>query len=161
MRTGTLLKLGGVAAIAGGALRLGEPLLKAAFTGNAFQLSYFVIDIFLLLGLVGWYSWRAEKLGIAGLIGFVSGAVGILAIRSANLFGPQGYMLGATLLLVGLAVMNAPALIRREGPICPPLLWLIAFVCGLGSLVYPPLAFVAGTVFGIGYIFAGISLLRA
>jgi len=161
MRTETLLKLGGVAAIAGGALRLGEPLLKAAFTGDALQLSYFAIDVLLLLGLVGWYIWRAEKLGIAGLIGFVSGVVGILAIRSANLFGTQGYMLGATLLLVGLAVMNTPALIHREGPICPPLLWLIAFVCGVGSLAYAPLAFVAGTAFGIGYIFAGISLLRA
>ena len=161
MRTEAFLKLGGVAAIAGGALRLSETLLKAATTGHALQLSYFTIDVLLLLGLVGWYSWRAEKLGIAGLIGFVSGVVGILAIRSANLFGTQGYMLGATLLLVGLAVMNTPALIRREGPICPPLLWLIALICGLGSLAYPPLAFVAGTVFGIGYIFAGISLLRA
>src|SRR5665213_750777 len=159
MRAETLLKLGGVAAIAGGELRLSEPLLKAAFTGNALQLSYFAIDVFLLLGLIGWYGWRAEKLGIAGLIGFVSGVVGILVIRSAALFGPQGYVIGATLLLVGLVVMNGPALVRREGPICPPLLWLAAFVLGLASLAYPPLAFVAGTVFGIGYIFAGISLL--
>jgi hypothetical protein len=161
MRAETLLKLGGVAAIAGGALRLGEPLLKAAFTGSALQLSYFAIDVFLLLGLVGWYCWRAVKLGIAGLIGFASGVVGILVIRSAALFAQEGYVIGATMLLAGLTVMNLPALIRRDGPICPPVLWLMAFVCGLGSLAYPQLAFVAGTVFGIGYIFAGNSLLRA
>jgi hypothetical protein len=156
-----LLRVGGIAAIAGGALRVGEPLLKIALIGNALPLSYFLIDVFLLLGLIGWYGWRAEKLGVAGLIGFISGVVGILAIRSAVLFGPQGYVIGATLLLAGLVVMNAPALVRRDRPICPPLLWLTAFVLGLSSLVYAPLAWVAGTVFGIGYIFAGIALLRA
>jgi hypothetical protein len=156
-----LLRAGGIAAIAGGALRVGEPLLKAVLTGNALPLSYFLIDVFLLLGLIGWYGWRAEKLGIAGLIGFVSGVVGILAIRTGALFGPQGYVIGATLLLAGLVVMNGPALIRRDRPICPPLLWLAAFVLGLGSLACAPLAWVAGAVFGIGYIFAGIALLRA
>jgi hypothetical protein len=156
-----LFRLGGVAAIAGGALRLGEPLLKMIFNGNALQLSYFAIDVFLLFGLVAWYAWRSDKLGIAGLIGFVSGAVGVLVIRSAALFAPQGYVIGATLLLAGLVVMNATALIRWERPICPPLLWLAAFVCGLGSLAYPPLGLVAGTVFSIGYIFAGVSLLRS
>jgi hypothetical protein len=161
METQTLWRLGGIAAIAGGALRLGEPLLRMTLANNALLISYFAIDVFLMLGICAWYVWRAEKLGIAGVIGFVSGIVGILAIRSANLFPPQGYVIGATLLLVGLVIMNAPALVRWERPICPPVLWLIAFVCGLGSLGYPPLAFVAGTVFGIGYIFAGISLLRA
>jgi hypothetical protein len=156
-----LLRAGGIAAIAGGALRVGEPLLRSMLTGNALLLSYFLIDVFLLLGLIGWYGWRADKLGIAGLIGFVSGVVGILVIRSATLFGPQGYVIGARLLLAGLVVMNGPSLIRRDGPICPPLLWLAAFVLGLSSLVYAPLAWVAGMVFGIGYIFAGIALLRA
>ena len=161
MNTQTLFNLAGTAAIIGGAMRVGEPLLKAAFHGSSLLISYFAIDVFLLFGLIGWYAWRSEKLGIAGLIGFLSGAVGILIIRSAAIFAPQGYAVGATLLLAGLVMMNVPALIRRDGPVCPPLLWLIAFVCGLGSLAYAPLAFVAGTVFGIGYIFAGISLLRA
>ena len=161
MKAQNLFRVGGIAAIAGGAMRLGEPLLKMTFNGNALQDSYFVIDVFLLLGLIGWYAWRSETLGVAGLIGFVSGVVGILVIRSAALFAPQGYVLGATLLLIGLVVMNTPALIRREGPICPPLLWLIALACALASLAYAPLAVVAGTAFGIGYIFAGVALLRA
>lgn len=77
------------------------------------------------------------------------------------MFAPRGYVIGTALLLAGLVVMNGPAPIRRDGPVCPPLLWLAAFVLGLSSLAYPPLAFVAGTAFGIGYIFAGVSLLRA
>ncbi len=161
MRAQTLLRLSGLAAIAGGALRAGEPLLKTALASGTLSLVYFSIDVFLLIGLMGWYAWRAEKLGITGLVGFASGIVGVLIIRSTNLFGAQGYVIGATHLLLGLVVMNARALIRRDGPICPPLLWLIAFLCGLASLSYAPLALIAGTVFGVGYIFAGVSLLRS
>jgi hypothetical protein len=155
------LRTGGLAAIAGGALRLAEPLLSRALSGQHLQFAYFAIDVFLLLGLVAWYGWRAERLGVAGLVGFVSGATGILVIRSAALFAPGGYVIGATLLLAGLVVMNAPALARRERPLAPPLLWLVAFVCGLASLVYAPLAEVAGALFGIAYVFAGGALLRA
>jgi hypothetical protein len=161
MQPQTLFRLGGFASIAGGSLRLGEPVLRATLAGNALSQCYFAIDVFLLLGLIAWYGWRAEKLGIAGVIGFMSGVIGILVIRSANLFAPQGYVIGATLLLLGLAVMNAPALLRRARPIGPPLLWLIAFALGLGSLAVPPLAVAAGTAFGIGTIFAGVALLRA
>jgi hypothetical protein len=161
MRTQTVLRLGGIAAIIGGALRLGEPLLRALFAGHDLQLSFFVIDVFLLFGLFGWYGLRADRLGIPGLIGFGSGVIGILVIRGADLFAPQGYAIGASLLLAGLVVMNAPALMRWERPICPPLLWLAAFVLALASLAFPPLAIAAGTVFGIGYVFAGVALLRA
>lgn len=48
-----LLRTGGIAAIAGGALRIGEILLKATLAGNAPLLSYFPIDAFLLFGLIG------------------------------------------------------------------------------------------------------------
>jgi hypothetical protein len=161
MRTETLFKLSGIAAVLGGGLRLAEPLLKRVLEGQQLQLAYFAIDVFLLLGLIGWYGWRADKLGIAGVIGFVAGVFGILIIRSANLFAPQGYVIGATALLLGLAVMNVPTLMRRDGPICPPLLWLAAFVCGMASLAFAPLAIAAGVLFGLGYIFAGVALLRA
>jgi len=157
----TLLRAGGLAAVAGGALRLAEPLLSGSLGGRPLQFVYFGIDVFLLLGLTAWYGWRAGKLGIAGLTGFVVGVTGILVIRSADLFAPRGYMIGATLLLTGLVVMNTPALVRRERPIWPPLLWLAALVCALASLGYVPLAAVAGAAFGIGYMLAGIALLRA
>jgi hypothetical protein len=156
-----LLRAGGLAAIAGGALRLAEPFLRSSLGGRQLQFAYFVIDVFLLLGLMAWYGWRAEKLGMAGMIGFASGVAGILVIRSASLFAPQGYAVGATLLLVGLVAMNAPALIRRDRPLWPPLLWLAAFLCALASFAYAPLAVVAGMIFGIGYVVAGVALLRA
>ena len=156
-----LLRSSGAAAIVGGALRIAEPLLRSALTPASLSFAYFAIDVLLLFGIIGWYAWRADKLGIAGLAGFAIGVAGILVIRSASLFGAAGYQIGAAALLFGLAVMNAPALIRREGPVAPPSLWLASFMCGLASLVFAQLGVVAGVLFGLGYVLCGLALLRA
>jgi len=109
-----LFRSSGAAAVAGGALRIAEPLLRRALTASSLSFAYFAIDVLLLFGIIGWYGWRADKLGIAGLAGFATGVAGILIIRSASLFGTAGYQIGAAALLLGLAIMNTPALIWRE-----------------------------------------------
>ena len=77
------------------------------------------------------------------------------------MFGAAGYQIGATALLFGLSIMNAPAVMRGAGPRAAPSLWLASFACGLASLAFAPLAIAAGVLFGVGYIFAGLTLLRA
>lgn len=156
-----LLRSSGAVAIAGGALRIAEPVLRSALTASFLSFAYLAIDVLLLFGIIGWYGWRADKLGIAGLAGFATGVAGILIIRSASLFGAPGYQIGAAALLLGLAIMNTPALIRREGPVAAPSLWLASFVCGLASLIFAPLGVVAGVLFGLGYVLCGLALLRA
>jgi len=160
MRAELIFRTLGVAAVIGGGLRIAD-----CFTGSVIDMTtldrmYFATDVFLMLGLAGWYFSRAGRLGSPGLTGFVLSAVGILVIRSAQLFEPRGYMIGSVLFLIGLTVMNVLTILRRDGAIAAPVLWNIALVFGILALTSGPIASIAGVIFGLGYIAAGIELWR-
>jgi hypothetical protein len=71
-------------------------------------------------------------------------------------------MQGAALLLAGLLVMNLLTLFRRDGTILPVMLWLASLVvAAMAFLASGPLAAVAGVLFGLGFIAAGIELWRS
>lgn len=157
-----LLRAGALAAIMGGALRIVDSFTGAVFSAHTLDWFYFATDVFLMLGLIGWYVSRFEMLGMAGAVGFAVAVTAILIIRSAFLFGPQGYMLGAALLLAGLIVMHLPSLLRREGPMLAPLLWLAsAVIAAVAYFASGPMAVIAGVLFGLGFIAAGWSLWRS
>ena len=154
----------GAAALAGGALRLAAIFATSAFAPQTLAWFYLLIDILLMLGLAGWYHARAERLGGAGLTGFVIAIVAILLIRSAGLFGAATYQTGAALFAVGLAVMSVPALLGADRPLLAPALWLACLSAGIAALALKPLAAPLGTaavvLFGLGYLAAGVELLR-
>ncbi len=150
----------GVAALTGGALRIIAIFTTGAFAPQTLAWFYFLIDVLLMLGLMGWYVPRADRLGGIGLIGFVTAASAILLIRSAGLLGADTYQTGATLLAAGLAVMSAAALWRRDKPLLAPILWLLCLTGGIAALAFKPVAMVAFVLFGLGYIAAGEELLR-
>lgn len=163
MRGSTLLQAAGAAAVMGGTLRIANIFISWLVLNHAMlSYLYFLTDVFLLFGLTGWYLSRASRLGVSGLAGFTLSVVSILMIRNGELFG---YFLGAGLLLVGLAVMNLPTLLRRDGSIGAPASWLTALAA---ALVYRVAALPAGAIFGIaaqvlfgmGFILAGAELLR-
>jgi len=157
-----LLRASAASAIAGGALRIVDSFTGAVFSAHTLEWFYFATDVFLMLGLVGWYVSRFETLGVPGMAGFVVAVFGILVIRSALLFGQRGYMLGAAMFLAGLIVMHLPSFIRREGEMAPPILWLVAaFVAAIAYFAYGPLAVPAGVIFGLGFVAAGWSLWRS
>lgn len=160
MQSTTILRLSGAAAIAGGALRIANTFTTHLLDPHTLVFTYLVTDVFLLFGLMGWYASRANKLGLSGVIGLAIAVIGILIIRSADLFPGYGYLLGATALLAGLAVMSVPALLRRDGPMLSPVLWLLSFVCALASVALAPLAIVSAVLFGAGFICAGLGLIR-
>ncbi len=149
--TATLVRIGGMAAIVAGLLRI-----WAVFLPGAQDVLWFATDAFFLFGLIAWYLTRAERLGTLGLLGFALAATGILVIRSAAMFGPQGYAIGSAAFVVGLIVMNAPTLLRRDGPWIAPLLWLVSLPLGLSP--WKEAGFIA---FALGFVWAGIVLLRA
>ncbi len=90
MTKNTLLRLSAVAAIVGGVLRVADAFMTAAVAVHIQQVAYVVTDLILMFGLCGIYPSRSNRLGWAGLIGFVASVTGILMVRSSalSLFGP-------------------------------------------------------------------------
>ena len=151
----------GVAAVAGGSLRIVSSFTGSVLSATVLDQLYFATDVLLMLGIAGWYFSRAERLGTPGITGLVVSVFALSMIRSASLFGPHGYMQGAALLLAGLIVMNLLTLFRRDGTIVPTVLWLVSLVvAGMAFLASGPLAAVAGVLFGLGFVAAGIELWR-
>jgi len=80
----TLVRPFGLAAIAGGALRVVDSFVPQALPADVLAVLYFTTDVFLLLGIAGIYLSRT--LGVAGVIGVLIFVVGILLVR-ASAFG--------------------------------------------------------------------------
>ena len=151
----------GAAAIAGGLLRIANSFTGSMFSAPTLDQIYFATDLLLMLGVAGWYFSRAERLGTPGMTGFVIAVFALLMIRSGAMFGPHGYMQGAALLVAGLIVMNLLTLFRRDGPLLPVMLWLVALVIAAMAFVASgPLTTVAGVLFGLGFVAAGVDLWR-
>lgn len=158
--TRPFLVAAGAAAMLGGALRIVAMLTTHAFTAQTLSCFYYAIDVLLMLGLTGWYVSRAGKLGASGLIGFVVSTAAILMIRSTNLFGTQTYVLGSALLLGGLGIMNLPTLLRRDGSIVAPALWVASLASGIVAAAFASLTALAALLFGLGFVTAGVELIR-
>jgi hypothetical protein len=160
-----LLRLCGAAAIAGGGLRVADAYLAVAAAARAQQIAYFVTDLLLLLGLCGVYWPRRKNLGLVGFLGFAASIVGLLIVRSSGLtgLGSNSYLIGAAATLIGVVAMGAVMLVRKAFPKLGPALWIASLIVGLiGLLSAKPSGAVAlaGVIFGVGFIVAGINLLQ-
>jgi len=160
----TLVRLSALAAIAGGALRVVDGLLIPSASIQVQQFAYFITDLLLLWGMCGIYLTRSHRLGLAGFIGFVVFWIGIFMVRSSSLslFGYSAYLIGATVTLLGAVVLGADMLVRNAFPRWAPVLWIAALLLGILGL-RPAWAgwsvMLAGVIFGLGFIAAGIALL--
>jgi hypothetical protein len=160
-----LYRLSGAAALAGGLLRMVSAI---PFTRDAVTLEwlYTAIDILLLLGLMGLYLARAEKLGFLGLASFAVAVASLSFIGGpdADPFGFSTYEQGATALAIAMVGLSLAWLRAGERPLAPPLCWF-GSVIAVGVLSFvPPLSqygfMAAGMLFGAGFALAGIPLLR-
>lgn len=163
--TGLPLRLCGVAAIVGGALRVADAFWAATTAVHAQQIAYAVTDLMLLLGLCGVYLPRRKTLGLVGFLGFVASIAGLVIVRSSglNVIGPNSYLIGATVTLIGVVAMGTVMLVRKAFPRLGPALWIASFVVGLIGLLAAKLSWavaLAGVTFGVGFVVAGINLLQ-
>lgn len=165
MNYAALYRLAGLAAIAGGLLRIATsfPLIQDPVT---LEWLYTGIDILLLLGLIGIYLQRAERLGFLGLTSFcvAVAALSFIGGPDSDPFGFSTYEQGAAVLAIALIGLSLAWIRSGEKPLAPTFCW-IGSVIAVGVLNYiPPLSAygmpLAGALFGLGFVLAGLPLLR-
>jgi hypothetical protein len=113
-------------------------------------------------GLFAIYARCAAAIGWIGLLGFAVAVVGFCLIRSQALLG-QTYALGGALCLFGMAFIGARMPVDRRLPRIAPMLWMAALVIGVAGAFWPMMAwgvFLSGIVFALGFIAAGVPLIR-
>lgn len=159
----TLYRLSGVAAIAGGLLRIASsfPLVHDEVT---LQWLYTGIDILLLMGLIGIYLQRAERLGFLGLTSFgvAVTALSFVGGPDADPFGFSTYEQGAAALAIAMVGLSMAWVRLGEKPIWPALAWFASVVAvGLLGAIKPLALYgmpAAGVLFGLGFVLAGLPL---
>lgn len=160
----TLYRLAGVAAIAGGLLRIAAsfPLTQDEVM---LQWLYAGIDVLLLMGLVGIYLQRAERLGFLGLASFgvAVAALSFIGGPDADPFGFSTYEQGAAALAIALVGLSMAWVRGGEKPVWPALAWFASVVAvGLLATIQPLAAYglpAAGVLFGLGFVLAGLPLI--
>lgn len=165
MNYATLYRLSGVAAIAGGALRIASafPLVQDP---TSLEWLYTGIDILLLMGLMGIYLARAEKLGFLGLASFgvAVASLSFIGGPDADPFGFSTYEQGAAALAIAMVGLSMAWVRVGEKPLWPALAWFgSVIVVGLLSFIPPVAEYgmpAAGILFGLGFVLAGLPLLK-
>ncbi len=167
IKTSQLLRMAGFAALLGGVLRivLALPLIQDQIT---LEWLWTGIDVLLTFGLFGIYLPRAERLGFLGLASFIIAiaALSFIGGPDADVFGFSTYEQGAMTLVIALIGLSIAWLSAKETPILAPICWfasaLAAGVLGALPAPLPDYAFmIAGMLFGAGFVFAGLPLLKA
>ena len=165
MNAQQLFGLSGIAAIAGGLLRIfaAFPLVTDPVT---LEWLYTAIDVLLLFGLMGIYLSRAERLGFLGVASFgvAVASLSFIGGPDADPFGFSTYEQGAAALAIAMAGLSIAWLQRGERPIWAPLCWFASIVAVGAFALIPPLAsygfMAAGVLFGLGFALAGTDLVR-
>lgn len=157
-----LIRLGGWAALLGGALRVIATFIPYTPGSPALEAFYTVIDANLLLGLIGIYSLLADSIGRPGLTGFVVASIGQGSIigPDATQFGVDFYLAGSLTLLAGLTMLSTAmwqAKVMRPAAAS----WLLATgLAGASTMLGEGAALAAGAALGMGFAWAGAAVLK-
>lgn len=153
MNISNFIRICGVAAILTGVFLPMWQILENIFPGY-----FLVIDLSLFLAVVGiLLVLRREGMGRLALYALIAIVIGSLVYDLSNVVSVLGYAVG--LILLGLGVWQAQAFPRWV-----PVMWIVTsliilpgyFIGGSESL----LVTLGGVAFGLGFIGAGIALLR-
>jgi len=157
-----LIRRGGAAAVLAGALRTTTAFWPSPEPSVALEVLYLVIDILILFGILGVYSFQSEEAGAWGLVGFLLAVTG-----TAIIVGPDGriggvdmYTAGSLLLGVGMVGLAVGSWTARSLPQWVPVLWVVSTTAGIVAATagIPTLFVFAGIAFGIAFIGAGAAV---
>ncbi len=107
-RTAGLVRVGALAAILGGALRIVSSFIPYEANSAPLEALYAVIDVCFVFGLIAIYITSAEAVGMAGLAAFLVAMTGLASIVGPDpqAFGIDFYRAGALVFVLGLAGLS-------------------------------------------------------
>ena len=165
MRRDTLVRIGGAAAILAGVMRAAGSFRSWADSEVERQWLYFIVDLFLLLGVFAAYAQNHEALGRWGAGGFLTTVAGILLVRSSRAVpGLDLYPAGALSVAIGWVLFSLTWWRTANGSASVPLLFVLSVVTGLvGQIVARAagLFVVSGVIFGAAMVGVGRQVLLA
>ena len=128
MRTDTLVRVGGWAAILAGVLRAAGSFASGGSEVER-QSLYFIVDLLLLLGVFAAYTPNHEALERWGAAGFLTTVAGILLVRSSRAVpGLDLYPAGALSVAIGWVLLSLDWWKRAYGPAFVPVLFVASGV---------------------------------
>jgi len=158
----TLIRTGGLVAIAGGLLRTAGSFAPAVIASDVARESlYIVIDVCLTVGLVGFYAQRSKRVGWPGAAGFALALVGIVTVRANRAIATVDlYPAGALAIACGVIVVSTSAWVGRTIAGWVPVAFVLStFVGIIGSVVHASACFVwSGVIFGIAFAGLGFEM---
>ena len=152
-----------IAAILAGLLRATASFVPET-TANVYVL-YFLIDLFLLTGVIGLYLSSMTGGKMLGRLGFVlmCSALLVLIARDVGIVTPDAYALAAALFSLGLDLFAIQTLRTRKMAGWIPVSWILSTVVGPVGFFVPTLHFlfaISGLLFGIAFMGAGVVMWR-
>ena len=158
MSRGALVRAGGMAAIVGGILRAAASFAPGVGSDVEQQMLYLVVDMFLLIGLLGFYELRYQDVGRTGAFGFFLALFGLIVVRSSRAIpGLDLYPVGAMAVASGLIVLCGSAWRLKALAVWVPTAFVVSTLVGLVGTVAGNsewLLVVSGVLFGAA--FAGL-----
>lgn len=161
-RVRQLVVFGAIAGLTGGALRIGSIFIPYQADQPMLETLYGVIDLGLLFGLLAAYLANAQATGLAGLAMFLVAMAGLASIvgPDAPAFGVDFYRVGALVFVAGLSGLSVQ-LVRARVLVPSATLWIATLACSLATPMIPAAFMGAGLCLGVGFVLAGVEVLRA
>ena len=155
-----------MAAIVGGVLRAVASFAPSVLRSDIeLQLLYFVVDVFLLLGVLGFYELRHDDIGRTGAVGFLVALVGLAVVRSSRAIpGVDLYPVGALAFAGGLLTLCVGAWRVQALAAWVPAALLASILAGLvGTSVEGAgwLFVLSGVAFGVAFVGLGLEVWSA
>ena len=162
----SVLRLAGGATIIGAVIDIVAPfVIYPHLVEPQPHIVYVAIDLLLMFGILGVWSTSQRAASLLGLGGFVLALLGVMLVRtsSAMMFGEASYLIASSVWSIGMVVWAVDLLRAKTFRIAAGL-WIVALVIGLVGVAlkdHGPVAHVAKMSFILGFIAAGVDLIKA
>jgi hypothetical protein len=163
MSSANLMRLGGLAAIIAGVLRVFNTFVPSETPMVVLEILYLLTDLSILFGLMGLYGFQHQESGLWGFCGFLlaTTGTGIIIGPDGAIAGVNTYTIGTSLLAAGLILLAVGSWIANKLPRWLPSCWLLSTIAGVLGYAIPSLNLlfaISGVIFGIGFAGAGIKV---